>query len=166
MTRTSNRRYAATYMSDGVKLWCFLLLIPFFLAVGHDVYVNYLSTPEQKTRLEAFEIDPKAYQSSDFGYILINYTPNYYENIRAVVGEPTWVKWVDPILRLYTFVVALVPALLFFIWLLISRIFDIWPFSGAIHANAPRSKRGDYQAPPRRQQQRASDAGRFKFKRR
>lgn len=117
-------------MSDGAKLWCFLLLIPFFAAIGHDLWANYYATPEQKTRLEAFEIDPAAYQGSDLGYLLVTYTPGLYENARTLIGEAFWVKWIDPVLRLYTFVVALVPFLLFAVWLLISRIFDIWPFAG------------------------------------
>lgn len=120
-----------TEMSDGAKLWCFLLLIPFFLAIGHDLWANYYATQEQKTRLEAFEIDPNAYQGSDLGYLMVTYAPGVYENARTMVGEEAWVKWVDPVLRLYTFVVALTPFVLFSIWLLISRIFDIWPFAGA-----------------------------------
>lgn len=125
-------------MSDGVKLWCFLLLIPFFAAVGHDLYANFYKNEEMKTRLESFEIDPKAYQGSDVGYLLVTYTPGFYEAARTTVGEENWVKWVDPLLRLYTFVIALVPATLFFIWLLISRIFDIWPFSAAAGGRVPR----------------------------
>lgn len=117
-------------MSDGAKLWCFLLLIPFFLAIGHDLWANYYSTPEQKTRLESFEIDPHAYQGSDLGYLLVTYTPSAYESARTMIGEDFWVKWIDPVLRLYTFVVALLPFMLFAVWLLISRIFDIWPFAG------------------------------------
>lgn len=116
-------------MSDGAKLWCFLLLIPFFLVIGHDIWANYYSTDEQKAKLEAFDIDPSAYQVSDFGYLLVTYTPGFYENARTVVGEDVWVKWIDPVLRLYTFVVALVPFAVFALWLFISRIFDIWPFS-------------------------------------
>jgi hypothetical protein len=117
-------------MSDGAKLWCFLLLIPFFLAIGHDLWANYYSTPELKTRLESFEIDPHAYQGSDLGYLLVTYTPSVYESARTMIGEGFWVRWIDPVLRLYTFVVALLPFMLFAIWLLISRIFDIWPFAG------------------------------------
>lgn len=126
-------------MSDGVKLWCFLLLIPFFAAIGHDLYANFYKNEENKTRLEAFEIDPKAYQNSDLGYLLVNYVPDIYDNARDMIGEENWIKWVDPVLRLYTFVIALVPATLFFIWLLISRIFDIWPF---VDAGGRAAKRG------------------------
>lgn len=116
-------------MSEGVKLWCFLLLIPFFAAIGHDLYANFYKNEDNKVRLESFEIDPKAYQGSDLGYLVVTYVPDAYEKGKELVGQERWERWIDPILRLYTFVVALVPATLFFIWLLISRIFDIWPFA-------------------------------------
>lgn len=146
-------------MSDSVKLWCFLLLLPFFLVVGHDLYANYLSDESKKTKLEAFDIDPTAYQSSDLGYLVVKYIPNAYENGTALIGEKNWSTWVDPILRLYSFVVALVPALLFFVWLLISRIFDIWPFAGA----RPMARKDVY---GRKTTHNAAPAGQFKYKRR
>lgn len=144
-------------MSDGAKLWCFLLLIPFFLAIGHDFWANYYSTQEQKTRLESFEIDPTAYQGSDVGYLFVTYAPSFYENTRTVVGEEVWTKWIDPVLRLYTAVVALIPAVLFAIWLLISRIFDIWPFNGPI--NLSQKNTGEVY-------QRKKSGEQFKYKRR
>lgn len=116
-------------MSEGVKLWCFLLLIPFFLTLGHDLYGNFYKNDESRARLEAFEIDPTAYRGSDVGYLFVTYAPNFYEKSKDFIGQENWIRWIDPILRLYTFIVALVPATLFFIWLLISRIFDIWPFA-------------------------------------
>lgn len=114
-------------MSDGAKFWCFLLLIPFFLSIGHDLWANYGG--DAKTRLEAFEIDPHAYQSSDLGYLVVSYVPGVYESARAMVGEEFWMKWIDPVFRLYTFVVALIPFMLFAVWLLIARIFDIGAFA-------------------------------------
>ena len=146
-------------MSDTVKLWCFLLLLPFFLVVGHDLYANYLSDEEKIAKLEAYDIDPNAYQSSDLGYLVVKYIPNVYENGTALIGEDRWAKWIDPVLRLYSFVVALAPALLFFVWLLISRIFDIWPFSGSVG-----SSRGDKDMYGRKKM--APQTGQFKYKRR
>lgn len=146
-------------MSDTVKLWCFLLLLPFFLVVGHDLYANYLADEDKKARLEAFDIDPNAYQSSDLGYLVVKYIPSVYENVTGVIGEDIWAKWIDPVLRLYSFVVALIPALLFFVWLLISRIFDIWPFSGSIGSG--RAEKDVYG-----RKKTAPQAGQFKYKRR
>ena len=111
-------------MKEGVKLWCFILLIPFFLAIAHDLYANYYLNPVNKVRLEAFDIDPKAYQVSDTGYLFMRYTPEAFETTRNALGEEFWVRWVDPVLRLYTYVVALIPAVLFFIWLIVSKFVD------------------------------------------
>ena len=151
-------------MSDGVKLWCFILLIPFFAAIGHDLYANFYKNEENKTRLEAFEIDPNVYQGSDLGYLLVTYTPDLFTAARDTVGEETWVQWIDPILRLYTFVVALVPATLFFIWLLISRIFDIWPFAGSGGERA--AIRGDRKSGKTDPLDRRNAQTQFKYKRR
>lgn len=151
-------------MSDSVKLWCFLLLIPFFGAIGHDLYANYYKNDENRARLEAFDIDPTAYQGSDLGYLFVTYTPDFYENARGTIGEKFWTKWIDPVLRLYTFVVALIPATLFFIWLLISRIFDIWPFVDAGTRAVKSGQRNKHQNDPL--DRRGAGAAQFKYKRR
>ena len=104
-------------------------------------------------------MNSNAYQSSDLGYLVVKYIPNVYENGTALIGEDRWAKWIDPVLRLYSFVVALAPALLFFVWLLISRIFDIWPFSGSVG-----SSRGDKDMYGRKKM--APQTGQFKYKRR
>lgn len=116
-------------MSGGIKLFCFLLLIPFFAAIGHDVYVAYYSDPAKVAKLEALDIDPQDYQVSDAGYLLLQYAPNFYEDARVTVGEEKWVKYFDPILEQYTFVVALVPAVLFYLYLLFAFVLGIPPFS-------------------------------------
>ncbi len=123
-------------MKENIKVWCFIVLLPFFIAVGFDLYSNYLSSADQKARLEAFEIDPKAFQSSDFGYVLLKHAPDQYYMAKDMIGEPTWGTWIDPILRLYTYVVALLPATLFFIWIFVSRMFDAGPLAvGAVSKN-------------------------------
>ncbi len=116
-------------MSNSAKLLCFLLLLPFFATVAHDFYASNKLNASNKMRLEIYDIDPKAYQASDFGYILSTYTPAPFQMAKDMIGERDWNVWVDPVLRIYTFVIALIPAVLFFVWLVISRIFDIWPFS-------------------------------------
>lgn len=152
-------------MSDGVKLWFFLLLLPFFAAVGHDLYASYYVPEEQRARVEALDIDPSVYQISDFGYIFVTYTPEYYENARAAVGEEKWTSWVDPVLRLYTIVVALVPLALFVVWLLIARIFDIWPFSEPV-AKAARAGAKQKDRLEQLSKRSGSKDAQFKFKRR
>ncbi len=151
-------------MSEGVKLWCFLLLLPFFAAVAHDLYASFYAPERERARLEAYEIDPASYQSSDLGYLLVKYVPQPFEAVREAVGPDLWKTWVDPVLRLYTFVVALIPATLFFTWLLISRIFDVWPFvdrgTRATRTAAPKADRLD------KISQRGNEKAKFKYNRR
>lgn len=117
-------------MSGTVKLWCFILLLPFFAAIGHDFYVNYLSDPEKKARLEALDIDPQAYQVSDLGYLATNYAPGLYNDVRGALGEANWKEYGDPVLRQFTFVAALIPAALFYIYLILARLFGLPPYQG------------------------------------
>lgn len=114
-------------------------LAPFLLAVGHDFYANFLASPEQQHRLEAFQIDPKSYQNSDFGYIVMKYLPNQYWAARGMFSSEDWEKWVDPVLRLYTFVVALIPAALCLIWIFVSMIVDAATASG-FNLSSPRAR--------------------------
>lgn len=117
-------------MDGNAKIWLVILLLPFLAAIGYDFNANYLSTPEQKAKLEALQIDPEAYHISDLGYILLNETPDTYQMLRDTTTPETWDSWIDPVLQTYTFVVALVPFAIFCIWLLIARIFSLWPFAG------------------------------------
>jgi hypothetical protein len=144
-------------MGERFKIIFFLALMPFFLAIGHDFYANFLASEEKKNRLESFQIDPESYQNSDFGYIVMKYAPKQYAQIRESFGDEGWNKWVDPILRLYTFLVALIPVILCVIWGLISLIIDaaMGSFQASIRAKSPMSARTESQ----------KDTS-FKFKRR
>lgn len=116
-------------MSGGIKLLCFLLLIPCLAAIGHDLYSAYFSDPAKVAQLEALNINPEDYQVSDAGYMLLKYTPEFYESSRTIIGEHAWLSYVDPILKQYTFVVALIPAALFYLYLLFAFVLGIAPFS-------------------------------------
>jgi hypothetical protein len=117
-------------MSGGLKLLCFLLLLPAIAAIGHDLYAAYYSDPQKIAKLERLDIDPQTYQASDAGYLLLQYAPNFYEQSRTMIGEAAWVRYADPILKQYTFVVALIPAALFYLYLLIAFVLGLPPFSG------------------------------------
>lgn len=113
-------------MSSGAKLLCFLLLIPFFLAMGFDLYVNSGVAPGEVPKLET--IDLSNFQSSDLGYLIVTYQPELYDIAKLSISEQGWAKWVDPILRMNTYMVALFPLALFAVWLLIARVLGVWPF--------------------------------------
>lgn len=117
-------------MGGSIKIWLFVLLLPFFAAIGHDFYVSYLTDPDQKARLEALDIDPSVYQVSDFGYLIVHYLPDFYENTKAAIDETTWAKYIDPVLQQFTFVIGLVPAALFLLYLFIARMIGLPPYRG------------------------------------
>lgn len=115
-------------MSGTIKLWCFLLLLPFIAAMGHDFYANYLSDNDKKAKLEALDINPEEYQASDAGWLFLTYTPDLYEMARDTAGEEIWKNKIDPVLRQNTYVLALIPAALFYIYLILARIIGFYPF--------------------------------------
>ena len=117
-------------MGGTAKLWLFILLLPFFAAIGHDFYVNYMADPQKKARLEALDIDPEAYQISDAGYLLVTHAPSLYENMRTTMGEESWKTYMDPVLQQYTFVLALIPPALFIIYLMMAWITGLPPYRG------------------------------------
>ncbi len=130
-------------MSNSLKILCFLLLIPFLAAIGHDLYANYGRDPEAQAKLTALEIDPKSYKSSDFGYIFTHYTPKQYEVVRAKVSDRNWNAYIKPILSQYTFVIALIPAALLYTYLILARIIGLPPFIRFTSDGLEKSYAGD-----------------------
>lgn len=119
-------------MSDGVKLWIFILLLPFFAALGHDIWANYLIDEEKRAAVEALEIDPTAHQVSDLGYIFTTYTPEFYQGARDSIDPGTWEVFIDPVLEQYTMLVALLPLALFLVYLGIARVANLPPFANTV----------------------------------
>lgn len=117
-------------MGDSVKIWCFVALFPVFLAIGNDFYVNYLSTPDRKARLENLDIDPSEYMASDLGYLLTKHTPDALKSARAEIDPQTWKRNIDPILQQDAYIVAAVPAVLFYIYLLFAFVTGLPPYRG------------------------------------
>ena len=60
--------------------------------------------------------------ASDVGYLLVTYAPEFYDNTKTSVGEEDWVRYVDPVLQQYTWVVALIPFGLFLLGFLLVKI--------------------------------------------
>ncbi len=118
-------------MDGNAKIWLVILLLPFLAAIGYDFHANYYTTPEKQAKLEALQIDPDSYLISDLGYIVLTHAPDEYSLARESIEPEVWDKWIEPVLQAYTFAVALVPFGIFCVWLLIARIFSIWPFAGS-----------------------------------
>ena len=113
-------------MQANIKLWSFIVLLPLIAAISFDLYVNFYKDEENRAKIEAMDIanippinPSEEYRASDFGYLLVKYIPSVYEGLRGMYDEATWRQWVDPILRLYTVVVAAIPAAAFFLCLLV-----------------------------------------------
>lgn len=109
-------------MSDSIKLWIFILLLPVFAAVGHDFHANFLADEKKQRQFENLQFDPSEYMASDFGYLFFTYTPEFYDNTRASVDPVIWDKYVEPVLQQYTWVVAFAPLALFLIGVLLSKM--------------------------------------------
>ncbi len=140
-------------MSDKIKLWFFIFSIPILLAIGHDLYVNFYQNDDNRAKLEALQIDqlatsPTGYMASDFGYILVQYIPNVYDDLKSGVDDTTWRAWVDPILGLYTFIVASVPFIIFSLWVLVWQLFQSWPFVPSAKSARIRGDRGSAKDDP------------------
>ena len=115
-------------MSSRLKFWCIVLMLPVFGAITHDAYHSYFSTQEKQRKVQALQINPKSYQVSDFGYMILTYLPEVYESARKATGEQNWQKWVEPVLKQYTVVVLLIPNVLLWIYLGLARVVGLPPF--------------------------------------
>ena len=116
-------------MSGGVKIFIFILLLPFFAGVGHDVYINYFSDDQKIKEIKRLQIDPEEFLVSDMGWIWTNYSPSTMQAARDMVEVEVWKESVDPILQLPTMIVGIFPLFFGCIFLLLSFVLGVWPFS-------------------------------------
>ena len=116
-------------MPTGAKVLLFFLFIPFLAGIGHDVYLNYFSDDEKIKTVKRLQIDPEAFLPSDLGWIWEEYHISSMDLARTMVEPEIWKEQVDPILQLPTMVVGAVPLALGIVFLLISFILGVWPFS-------------------------------------
>ena len=130
-------------MPDGAKTLLVLLLIPFLLALGHDIYFNYFSDDEKIREVKAMRIDPEEFLISDAGWVWNEYAPSSMESARMSFEPETWRSKIDPILQLPTMVVGLIPWAFAATYLLIAYILGIWPCQGRMLNILPKRKRKD-----------------------
>ncbi len=130
-------------MSGGAKTFLVILLIPFLMGLGHDIYFNYFSDDEKIKDLKSLQINPKEFLISDAGWVWNNYSPNTLEAARMSFETSTWRTIIDPVLQLPTMIVGLLPWLAGVTYLLIAYILGIWPCSGRVINFMPRRKRKD-----------------------
>ena len=128
-------------MPGAAKILLFILCLPFFASLGHDIYLNYFSDDEKIQQAKNLQVDPTDFMFSDLGWVWQTYSPFTMETAKDMVGEDKWKKKYDPILQQSTMVVTAVPPILGLIFLAITFVFGIWPFS-RFGAERARDKKG------------------------
>ncbi|MCI5060141.1 MAG: hypothetical protein MRY79_03615 [Alphaproteobacteria bacterium] len=129
-------------MSQSLKNFLFVLLVPFFFAVGHDVYVNYFSTDEKIAEIKALRANPQDFLVSDLGWVWSEYSPATMRGARDAITHEAWRAQIDPILRLPTMVVASFPFFLGSVYSLMAFVLGVWPF--ARHSKIGSHKSDEY----------------------
>ncbi|NCO03807.1 MAG: hypothetical protein GW903_06415 [Alphaproteobacteria bacterium] len=108
-------------MSSGSKTLLIILLIPFLMGVAHDVYYNYFSSQDKIIQSKNLNIDPAKFKITDAGWVFIQYAPNTFQGLRSAAPQSVWRNGIDPILRLPTMVVGLIPFLIAFVIILLNK---------------------------------------------
>lgn len=108
-------------MSSGSKTLLIILLIPFLAGLGHDIYYNYLSSQDKITQSKNMDIDPSKFKATDAGWVFIQYAPNAFQSLRNTAPKAIWQTGIDPILRLPTMLVGLIPFLIAFVIILLNK---------------------------------------------
>lgn len=96
-------------MPSFAKFLLFIFFLPFLATVGHDVYINYLSTDEKVREVKNMQIDPKEFMMSDAGWTWQRYSPGTMQLARDSVDQEDWKEKIDPVLEQPTLFVTLVP---------------------------------------------------------
>ena len=130
-------------MPDSAKTVLVILLIPFLLGLGHDIYFNYFSNDEKVQEIKALRFNPDKFLVSDAGWVFNEYAPNFMQSLRDSTAPQTWRKHIDPILQLPTMIVGLIPWAMTAAYLLIAYILGIWPCKGRLINLLPQRKRTD-----------------------
>ena len=116
-------------MPSSVKIFLFITLLPFFAAVGHDVHLNFLSDEEKIKQVQNLRVDPEDFIASDMGWVWNHYHPTSMAMARDGVEPEIWKQKVDPILQLPTMVVGFIPFFIGCVFLLLTFVLGVWPFS-------------------------------------
>lgn len=116
----------------GIVVLCFLLVLPIFAVLGHDIYVTYQE--QDFTQRMKF---------SNVRYLWSNYERDTYEWAEKNIEPETWSNLVAPVLDQKSVIVAGVPALVIFSLLLVLRLFQLPPFAPEVKVKKGH-KKGDF----------------------
>jgi len=116
-------------MGSRLKTFYIILLLPFLLVIGHDVYANFFSDAMKQKKLENLRMDPNSFQFSDAGYLWVTYFPDSYINARRSMSGLNWETYIDPILETPSAIVAILPAAFIYTLLMAAWVLGLWPFN-------------------------------------
>lgn len=116
-------------MPTAAKTILIILLLPFLAGLGHDVYINYFSDNEKIKEIKRLQVDPEAFLPSDLGWVWGEYHPASMNMMRDMIEPEVWKEKLDPLLQKPTILVAIVPFAVGVVFLLLTFILGVWPFS-------------------------------------
>jgi hypothetical protein len=115
-------------MPSNVKLFLFILAMPFLAAVAHDVYLNNFSSPEKIAQVKRLNIDPDNFEMTDLGWVWLKYSPESYQVIREAVSSYNWKDYISPALSMSTIIISSIPLIFGLIVTILMWLFGIGPF--------------------------------------
>ena len=121
----------------------FLLLIPAFIALGHDGYLFYM----EHLNPGIFSIDllMEKFKFSALGFIWTTYDAESYKNIFETTDEETWAQ-IDAFLTIKAFHLGLMFAGFFIVLFLLLKMFGIGPFVTEGHYQSKGSEPTSFRA--------------------
>lgn len=105
----------------GFAILGFLLALPAFAAIGHDIYLAY-----NNTNMEGVD----RFYFSALGWILTEYSPETYDFLYDGSDEETWNNFIDPLLKQKAVVVGAAPFAIFALIVGSMRILGLGPYEG------------------------------------
>lgn len=115
-------------MPTAAKNILFILLVPFLLSLGHDLYLNYVSNSPRAEQIKSLRVAPNALIVSDAGWIWQEYASSSMQTIKDTVGKDLWEQNIDPVLKKPTMSLTIIPFVIGIVVLLVTFILGIWPF--------------------------------------
>ncbi len=117
-------------MRGTILLVTFILLLPAFGVLGHDLYMAYGDSDEKVEQLKELDVDPNVFALSDVGRLWIAYAPDSLNMLRENISLATWENIVAPLMEQTALLVALVPLMIFYLFTAIFWVLGIGPFTG------------------------------------
>ena len=122
-------------MPNGVKIFCFLILLPALAALGHDVYFSYSDAKIKKVDdlgdvQKSLEKAEAHFTFSELGWLWQEYSLPTHNAVKKYFDEQTWNKKVAPALETPAVLALAVPAGISYIVLALLWVLGVWPFAG------------------------------------